>query len=272
MLPAAAWSSVALATPVDCDSAVEKSVVDQLIVTAETAIAQLDSLALSDAVDRARLLVKCVEVPLSPDEIARLYRVSGISRYVGGDLVNSVTEFAVAKALQPDAPINAELGKPLRMTYDAVPPPTGDLTPLPAPRDGWLQVDGTRADTAPADRGYFLQWVGDDGVVHGTWLVDAGATPLYPTAGRTEGPDDGGGGGGGASVGRLLLVSGIAATVVGLGGIAGAAVTEARFKRSTQPSSELGGLVATNQVLGFGGIGLGVAGAGLIGASFAVGF
>ena len=40
----------------------------------------------------------------------------------------------------------------------------------------------------------------------------------------------------------------------------------------SEPASAQGGLITTNRVLGYGGVGLGVAGVGLVGASLAVGF
>lgn len=170
----------ALGAPVGCDAPVERAVVDQLLDQADASVVALDAPALAEAVDRARMLVVCVDAELPTATIAHLYRVSGISRYVGGDLVNAVIDFEVARALAPEATIDETLGKPLRMTYDAVPPPTGLLTPLPPPVDGTLVVDGAKAPAAPADRAYFLQWVGDDGTLKATWLMAEGAAPPYP--------------------------------------------------------------------------------------------
>ncbi|MEQ1504475.1 MAG: hypothetical protein ABMB14_19710, partial [Myxococcota bacterium] len=174
------WVPVASATPVDCDTASDKATFDQAIVEAEGAIAALDAIELGQAVDRARAVVRCVETELSSDEIARMYRASGIAKYVADDLVAAVLDFEVARAIAPDAPIDESLGKPLRITYDAVPPPTGQFRTLPPPRDGVLVVDGVHTDQAPVDRAFFLQWLGKDGIVHGTWLVTEGDTPIYP--------------------------------------------------------------------------------------------
>lgn len=257
------FSGLARATPLNCSATVEKAELDEALGQAETAVGALDETALAEAVERARGLVLCVDAELRAPDIARLYRLSGISRYVGGDLVQSVAEFEVAKALAPDGVIDPKLGRPLRMTYDAVPPPTGETRVLPPPTNGWTDVDGGKTDNAPIDRGFFLQWVGDDGGVRGTWLVGEGDEIPYPMGAEVATTE---------RHGRPLLITGIVGMVAGAGAIAGAAVLEHQFTSSDVPSAEQGGLVTTNRVLGFGGIGLGIAGLGLTGVSLAVGF
>ncbi|MEQ1570393.1 MAG: hypothetical protein ABMA64_32460, partial [Myxococcota bacterium] len=174
-------AGVAHATPIGCDVTVDKESYDFLLLRAEQAIGMLDAEELGESTDRARALAACLEVELTPTEVARLYRLSGIARYVNDDLVEAVKDFAVARALDPSAAIDPQLGKPLRQTYDAVPPSSGERVPLPRPEEGWLVVDGTRDDQAPADRGYLLQWVRDDGLPHATYLVEKGQIPTYPT-------------------------------------------------------------------------------------------
>lgn len=257
------FSGLALAAPVNCDVPTQKTEIERLLSEAEVAVGALDSAVLTDTMDRARALALCVETELQPPDIARLYRLSGISWYVGGDLVRAAADFEVAKALDPDAIIDPKLGRPLRMTYDAVSPPTGETKDLPPPSEGWVDIDGIKAQQAPVDRGFFLQWVGSAGDVRGTWLLSETDAIPYPMGAPVVVRE---------KSGRGLLVTGIVGTVLGAGAIAGAAVMANEFEQSTEPSSELDGLVTANRVLGYGGIGLGVAGLGLVGASFAVGF
>ncbi|MEZ4234932.1 MAG: hypothetical protein R3F59_01955 [Myxococcota bacterium] len=213
--------------------------------------------------------MKCVDAPPEPATIARLYRLSGISRYVAQDLVASVADFEVARGIEPDTPIDDTLGKPLRLTYDAVPPDSGERLDLPAPTDGDLRVDGVPGETAPADRGYFVQWLEDD-AVRGTWLVSEGGHPGYPTRGDFELPDDPGGPK--AHHPKPLLVTGLATGALAAGGVVGAALLRSSFLDSDAPSSQLRGQIAANRALGYGGIGLGVVSLGLVGTSIAVEF
>jgi hypothetical protein len=143
--------------------------------------------------------------------------------------------------------------------------------PLPKPEEGWLDIDGTRADQAPADRSYFLQWVRDDGLVHGTWMAEKGQVPPFPTrgGGTASNPHVAGGHG---KAGKVLLISGLATGVVGGGSMIGAAVLKEQYLNSTVLTKQQPGRYWANQALGFGGIGLGVVGAGLTGVSLAVGF
>src|SRR6186997_3298289 len=99
------WMTEAWATPLDCDASTEKSTLLALMIEADQAIADLDPDTLADAVARARDAVRCLGAPLSSMEVAHLYRVAGISWYVADDLVNAVEDFAVAKAVDPNASI-----------------------------------------------------------------------------------------------------------------------------------------------------------------------
>jgi hypothetical protein len=258
----------AAAAPVECDAPVEKSVVEGLLVQGETAVNELDPNGLAEAVERARLLFRCVEEPFTPAEIARTFRLSGISRYVQQDLVGSVEDFEIARGIEPDTEIGDMLGPPLRINYDAVPPPSGEQIELPRPAGGVLLVDGVASEVAPADRAYVVQWVEDE-TVRGTWVVAEGEHPGYPARGSSD-PGDG------TAPGRAgvkpLLVGGLASGALAVGGIVGAALLQVSFDRSEQPSSALRGQIAANRALGYGGIGLGAVGLGLVGTSLVVEF
>lgn len=176
------WSVRALAFPVDCDQPTPPGAVHAALSRAEAAIDALDADALDEATRTARLAVICVEEPLDRSQWARLFRLDGVARFVGDDWVSAVSRFEAARALDADATLPENLGAPLRRVWDAVPPPTGATMVLPAPSEGWIEVDGVRADRAPADRVYALQWMRADGSVHGTWIVAEGAIPAYPRA------------------------------------------------------------------------------------------
>jgi hypothetical protein len=261
--------SNAFAVPLDCDASTEKSALLALLIEADHAIADLDPDSLGDAVARARDTIRCLGEPLTTLEVAHLYRVSGISWYVTDDLIHAVEDFAVAKAVDPNASIDTALGKPLRQTYDAVPPSTGEKLELPRPTEGYLHVDGARAEEAPADRGYFAQWLSDEGEIRSSWMVAKGQIPPYAQKGGGSEPN---GGGEKAKPGKALLIAGLASGLVGVGSMVGAGVLENSFDNSRQRSGQLGSTIALNRTLGYGGIGLGAAGVGLMGVSFAVGF
>lgn len=259
----------ALATPLNCDTSKEKATLLALLIEADQAIADLDEYSLGDAVARARDTIRCLDAVLTPLEVAHLYRVAGISWYVADDLPKAIDDFAVARAVDPNASISNALGKPLRQTYDAVPPSTGETMDLPEPNVGYLMIDGTRSEIVPADRSYFAQWLNDEGQVRSSWFMTKGEIPPYPVRSSDKGPT---GGGDGRSPGVPLLIAGLATSLVSVGSMVGAEVVEDRFDRSKKRSNQLDGLVTTNRTLAYGGIGLGVAGVGLLGVSLAVGF
>lgn len=263
------FAPLAGAAPVECDAPVEASVIEELLTQAEAAVQNLDPESLHESMDRARLLVRCVEAPLEPAGIARFFRLSGISRYVAQDLVGSVADFEIARGIEPEADIGDSLGPPLRITYDAVPPPTGERVDLPRPTDGSLRIDGVEGESAPADRAYLLQWVDDGGIVLGTWIVQEGDSPGYPARG---GGFDDPGPGPKARRGKPLLLGGLASGALAVGGVVGAALVESSFRGSDLPSTELRGQITTNRVLGYGGIGLGAVGIALVGTSLVVEF
>lgn len=265
------FATTASATPLDCDLGKEKAAILALLIEADQAIADLDEYSLTDAVARARDTVRCLDEVLTPLEVAHLYRVSGISAYVADDLVRAVEDFAVAKAVDPNASIDTALGKPLRQTYEAVPPSTGEVIELPKPDQGYLNIDGARSDVAPKDRAYFAQWLNDDGSIRSSWFMGKGLLPPYPTRSSEKG-DKGEKVGGGGKPGVPILVAGIAASLLSVGSMVGAEVTEDQFEGSKKRSEQLGGLITANRTLAYGGIGLGAAGIGLVGVSFAVGF
>src|SRR5262245_20706846 len=94
-------ANAAHATPVGCDATMDKESFDYLLLRAEQAIGMLDPEELGESTDRARDLVRCLEATLSRVEVARLYRLSGIARYVNDDLVEAVKDFSVARELDP---------------------------------------------------------------------------------------------------------------------------------------------------------------------------
>lgn len=174
-------ASPAFAFPLDCERGVSAEY-EFALMRAEAAIVTLDPEELDDATRLARDLLRCVEKPLGPLDVARLYRLGGIAKFVTDDWVGASVAFGVARAIAPETTLPVELGAPIRRLWDAIPPPTGQTAPLPPPSEGRIVIDGAAATTFPTDRAYVVQWMRDDGSVRSTWIVEKGGVPGYPEA------------------------------------------------------------------------------------------
>ncbi len=265
----------ALAAPAaPCDAPALRADLDDALGTAEIAVAALDVDALRSAVERADRALTCLTEPVDTSAVARWYRVRGIHAFVAQDEAAAHAAFRSARALEPAYQLDPSLGAPIRAAWDAAVPPREAWTvALPIPAEGWVQVDGRRSPTAPAGRGYLLQWFDAAGAVRFTAPIAEGATAApYPVAdepvGRPADPApvtrDG-------RPSRGLLVTGLAALAAGGASIGASAAMQSAFLGGDQTSAERPGLVAGNQVLGIGGAVVGAVGVGAVVGAVVVG-
>lgn len=128
---------------------------------AEAAFGGLDLAAFRAATDAAAEQVGCVGDVLPRPLVARLHRAQGLRAFVDGDVVKATAAFASARAIEPgyqfpEALVPAE--HPVRERYVQQDPASGGATPLDAPVDGVIEVDGRPGDPLPTTRPAVVQY------------------------------------------------------------------------------------------------------------------
>ncbi|MCB9689045.1 MAG: hypothetical protein H6738_12830 [Alphaproteobacteria bacterium] len=262
-----AWWSMAWGAP-ECAAPTTVGDLVEAVARAELSVSALDADALSAALEDADGVVPCLAEPLSPDPIARWYRVSAIHLLVSGDDAAAAAMFRAARGLQPAHVLDPTLAEPIREAWAAAVPGTQTRV-LPRPAEGSFAVNGTAATVAPEDRPYVVQWFADDGAIRGTALVGPGQKLPFPVAPApvpvpvpvpapapvvvapapapvpVAEPQRG-------HASRGLALASLGTAVVAGGAIATAAALQEEVLSSPQPSSELSGLVVANRVVGYG--------------------
>ena len=168
-----------------CDAASLQHAIED----AETAFADLEAERFDAAVGEARSTLTCVADALSPVQAAGYHRMRALQAFLQGDSAATVLYFQAVLGTQPgyELPVGiAPEGHPLRNDFQrAMEFSDTAVFDLPPPAEGWLNVDGKRADVAPAGRPFLLQWFNEAGEVELTGWVPVGS-PLPGYTQRTE--------------------------------------------------------------------------------------
>jgi hypothetical protein len=151
------------------------------LAAAESAFGQLDLAGLQSAAEEAARTLGCSPEPVDAAEAAAYHRVKALTAFTTGDADAALLAFHAARIAWPTWAMPDAWGgpgHPLHALWTrAVDAPPGGVTGAYAPMDGWLVVDGARADTYPSARPYVFQVVGSDGLVELAAWVPAGRPP-----------------------------------------------------------------------------------------------
>jgi hypothetical protein len=227
----------------------------------------LDAIGVGAASHRAEDVLGCLDESITTIEVAEFFRTSGYAAFLASDFDVARDAFESATALQPSYQVPTRIAgenHPMRMLYEQAKERGSPNTEgLDRPAEGWLTVDGIRANEAPSGRPWVFQRFAADGSVVASALVEHGAVPDYPVwvapvvAESTTVEADR------APLSRPLLIAS-AATGVAAGiamGVAGK--LRADYRRAPAGEGELQGTIGANRGLGYSGIGLGVVAGGL---------
>lgn len=162
--------------------------------------------------------------------------------------------FLAARLVSPDSRLPIDLipaEHPVRQRYGALPLDAAGSQPVRPPRRGSTRIDGAPSTARPTQAPVVFQVQIDDGAAsHTRYLWPDEPLPPYPRA-RTAAQ-------------RAWLWSGVATGLAGAAAYGGAWVTRGRYDDPATPAAQLDGLRSTTNALGFTGVALGVAGAGLV--------
>ena len=248
--------SVAPPAQAACPEPVAAQDLGRVISAGDAAFGALDAQAFRAADSEAARLLPCLDEALEPAQVAALHRLHALAAFLARDHAGAVSAFRSMLATAPDYRLSEELAPPnhpLRIDFQvAAGTVSGAGAPLRAPRQGWVQVDGQRAEQAPADRPWVFQHFSEDGQVLGTSLVPVGGeTPAYPSRSR---------GGSGARV-PLWITTGVAAAASGTFFLLAQSSEQAFWDPST-PTGDLQGLRDQTNTFGWLSAGAGVVAAG----------
>jgi hypothetical protein len=253
-----------------------------------TALAKVELERANEVADHALTQLECQPDPVSPLVLTGLFQLAGAVAQFSGSPARAQQAFARAIAISPTAAMDPVYGQAVQDAYAEVKrrvlsEPGGELT-LRGDVQVWL--DGRMvAPNQPVDVSvgeHLLQYREGAAPLKGRSILVAsgetrsltlGTLPAEPAVAPEPAPvavvppPSGGEGSEGPSKG--LLIGGGAGVVAGAVLLGVAAGAQTSFWRATD-AAELEGLYQRNHAFVLAGAGLGVAGAGLMGASFLV--
>ena len=216
------------------------------IANAEKAFADMEAVGFSGSENNATRTLECLSQPLTPIEVASYHRLEALRSFFDDDHPSTILNFQAMLATQPGYALPdtiAPEGHPLRDDFVAAQQfAVNDTFALKPPAQGWINIDGKRAEAAPSGRPFVFQLFADDGTVVRTAYVPVGSPlPTYavkPTTSLVD-PDPNGGktGGGGGGKGALIG-TGVGVAAVGLGLYGGAFVTRGNYDDAVTAGDE----------------------------------
>lgn len=206
----------------------------------------------------------CLSAPLTGHDVVAVHRAMALAEFADGDMVAVRKSFGALRQLEPGWTIPETLVPPghlLRDLYAEAPTSTERVDLDLAPDGGW-DVDGAPSTTVPAEVAFVLQGLGKEGeILYSGYHTSVADIPVLDFARpgispRTRRMRVVGAVGGGALVA-------LGAGMIGLGQVT-------KSDLNTVPYDKVSGTRTRAEVLGVGGVGTAVLGAGLGTAAFVV--
>lgn len=235
-----------------CPDPVPVRELGQAVSAGDAAFAELDADAFREADAAAARMLPCLGEPIDDSQVAALHRLHALSAFLDRDHASTVASFRSVLSAAPGYILSEELAPPnhpLRVDFEVA---SGAVAapgvPLPAPKEGWVHVDGRSADEAPVDRPWVFQQFDENGQVVSTSLVPVGGElPAYPSRARR----------GGAAALPLWITAGVSAAASGTFFLL-AQSSEQAFWDPTTPRADLQGLRTQTNTFGWLSAGTGV--------------
>lgn len=168
-----------------CTVPVPATVLTADIDRAESSYAQLQGEGFVGMLEDAALDLQCLDVVVPPGLAGRFHRLLALRLYGEGRSSDARSAFVAARAASPGLDLPTSLvpaGHELHDLFDAA-PVSSDASPIPAPLDGFVAVDGLPASTRPADAPAVVQVVDGAGRVLVTrYLLAEEPLPVYASA------------------------------------------------------------------------------------------
>ncbi len=240
LTPGVAWAA--------CPDPVPARELAQTVSNGDAAYAEMDEDGFRSSRAAAAAMLPCVGESVSATHAAALHRLEALSAFLDRDHAGTVASFRALLHAAPGYRLPEDLAPPnhpLRIDFEVAEGTVGaPERSLPRPRQGWNQVDGQTAQSAPTDRPFVFQHFDGDGQVVSTALVPpGGALPDYgaKTGGSTA-----------RSGSRVpLLVTAGAATVLSGVFYGVAKSSESRFWDPATPQEDLQSLRGRTNAFGW---------------------
>ena len=174
--------TAALAAPLaECRRAYATPDVNDALDAAEHYFQAQDAANFREAEGRVLARLECVEDPLVPEVLARVYLLEALRAFLAKDSAAVASALAGMAASSPGYQIPLDLvpdGHPVRKAMARAGRLLRDpmVTPLAPMETGWIEADGEHRTDAPTNRDVVLQRFGPDGHVSETAYIHVGET------------------------------------------------------------------------------------------------
>lgn len=186
------WMQVAAAAA-ECRGAATFAELSQALLDGEQAIRDSDLAALDAAEAESESLLRCLESPLGPADVASFMRLKGITLFVRKERELATSWFSAARTIEPSYSLPEALfpeQHPLRRAFEEAPAADASGTRVPRPKEGSIAVNGRPGQELPEAMPWVLQWwdaVGDVRVTtFGEGELDSIPYPLRYPRGRWQ--------------------------------------------------------------------------------------
>jgi len=237
--PSGAWSS-------ECAETFSALQFEDQLGAAESALTGLNLTQFRLNLERADLMIPCLDERLLPSLAATYHRFYGLRAFGDRDDAMADKAFAAARYLEPAYVFSRALipeGNPVREAFEDVSFEERPIELLDAAAAGAIYFDGLRSLRRSSGWPTVMQWVEGDTVHFSTYLMPGEAVPTYPLASGTQVTKRD------PSIPLVAVSGGAAAVAAGLYGVA--MVNQGRYKQLDDPvpDSKLPGLRRTTNGL-----------------------
>ena len=182
LTPGVAWAA--------CPDPVPSRELAQTVSNGDAAYAEMDEDGFRSSRAAAAALLPCVGESVSATHAAALHKLEALGAFLDRDHAGTVASFRALLHAAPGYRLPEDLAPPnhpLRIDFEVAEGTVGaPERALPRPKQGWSQVDGQTAQSAPTDRPFVFQHFDGDGRVVSTALVPPGG-PVPDYAAKTGG-------------------------------------------------------------------------------------
>jgi hypothetical protein len=198
----------------ECTETITIERFNQLLTDAEAAYAGMDD-NFPQTLDATLTLMACIEDIIPSETAARIHRAVGLQQFLTGQKGRAEQAFASARTIETFYEFPEDLvpsTSPVRTAYTNLSIDAPKTTPLPAPKEGNIRMNGEISLARPDGWPTLFQYIDATGHILATAYVWPGdAPPEYPHI--VEGEDEPTGG-----IPPLALVSGsVSAGLLGAG-------------------------------------------------------
>ncbi len=179
------WSASSAALAAPCTDPVSAASVDALVAKVDVAFVGSDTDAIPAMATELRDSLPCVTEALDGRQVGGIHRVLALDAFIARDRDRVRQSLAAVRSADPNYTLPEFLppAHPMRADFEAIALVDAPTSPLPAPENGRLWVNGKVAERRPDGFPAVVQWEKGRGKIGMTALLLPGdPAPAYPVA------------------------------------------------------------------------------------------